>query len=250
MTRTTWTVAVFVGLACQALAAPAAANPRPLPFTYQSESLPEGAGEVEQFVDFVPIRALSAGGNPTWYNASQFQTEIEYGLTDRLELALYFTFVPNAGDRVVAAPALTEGNGSKQRVRYRLADPAAWPVDVALYGEVSENEREIELEAKIILQRRFGRLRLMTNLWAEREFYFDGTKEWVLNSTAGTTYEFSPRFHLGFEGWLRAEYPDGQVGGRAFNLGPHVFVGPAFLLNFGRVWWATGAYLRVSNFSR
>jgi hypothetical protein len=235
------------GVAVLTTARPASANPRPLAFTYQSESLPQGAGEIEQFIDFVPLRALSSSsGNPIWYNATQFQTEIEYGLTDRLEVALYFTFVPNAGDRILAVPPLPEGNGSKQRVRYRLADPGAWPVDVALYGEIAENDREVEIEAKVILQRRLGRLRLITNLWGEREFYFDGTREWVLNPTLGATYEFNARFHLGLEGWLRAEFPDGFSGPRPFNLGPHVFVGPAFMLNLGRVWCTTGVYLRAN----
>jgi hypothetical protein len=223
------------------------ANPRPLPFTYQSESLAAGSGEIEQYLDFVPIRVLSGDGNPIWYLATQLQTEIEWGVTDRLEVAIYFTFVPNAGDRAVAIPPLPVGNGSKQRARYRLADPQAWPVDVAVYGEIAENEREIELEAKLILQRRIGPLRLIANLWGERELYFDGRREWVLNPTAGATYELTPRLHLGVEGWMRAEYLDGFSGPRPFNLGPHVYGGPAVMINFGRVWCATGAYWRFTD---
>jgi hypothetical protein len=243
-------VAAVVGLLAVALALPARANPRPLPFTYQVESLPQGSGEVEQFVDFVPIRVLSANGNPMWYTATQFQTEIEWGVTDRLELAMYFTFVPNAGDQAVAIPPLPSGNGAKQRARYRLSDPESWPIGAAVYGEVSENEREIELEAKLILQRRLGSLLLVTNLWAERELYFDGRREWVLNPTVGATYEISPRFQPGIEGWMRAEYPDGFSGPRPFNLGPVVYAGPTVMVNLGRVWWTTGAYLRVSDLQR
>jgi hypothetical protein len=226
------------------------ANPRPLPFTYQSESLRQGTGEIEQFLDFIPIRALSSAGNPIWYGATQLQTEIEYGLTDRLELALYFTFVPNAGDRATAVPALPEGNGAKQRLRYALADPGTWPVDVAVYGELAENEREVELEGKLILQRRIGRLRLIANLTVEREFYFEGAHEWVLNPTLGVTHALSAWVHLGLEGWMRAEYPDDLAGPRPFNLGPHVYVGPTVMLDLGRMWWTTGVYLRVSNLDR
>jgi hypothetical protein len=235
-----------------ALAASARANPRPLPFTYQSESLAAGTGEIEQFIDFDPVRALLLpSGNPTTYLATQYQTEFEYGLTDKLELALYLTFVPTASsEEYSSVPVLPMGNGSAQRVRYRFADPGAWPIDVAVYGEVTENQREIELEGKIILQRRVGKLRLITNLWAEREMYFNGDREWVLNPTLGATYELSPKFHLGLEGWMRAEYADGESGPRPFNDGPHVFVGPAFMFNFGRLWWATGAYARVTDPSR
>jgi hypothetical protein len=251
-------VALAAAAVALCLTSAAAANPRPLPFTYQSETLPEGSAEIEQFVDFVPVRALSSSGSadPVWYLGTQFTTEFEYGLTDKLELGLYVTFVPQPGDAFASVPQLPSGNGAKQRLRYRLADPGAWPIDVALYGEIAENEREIELEAKLILQRRFGRVRVITNLWAEHEFYFNGQREWVLNPTLGATAELSPRYHVGLEGWMRAEYltanaPDAPpMTTRGFNLGPHVYVGPTFLANFGRLWWTTGAYARVTDTER
>jgi len=247
--RSRFRVALAVVTLAVLEAGPAQANPRPLPFTYQTETLAKGTGEIEQFIDFNPVRARDGTGE-VWYNSMQLQTEIEYGITDRLELALYFMFVPTVSpDRIAQIPQPLIGNGSAQRLRYRLADPQAWPIDVAVYGEVTENEREIELEAKIILQRRFGRLRLITNLWAEHEFYFNGEREWVINPTLGATVELSPRFHVGMEGWLRAEFPD-ESETRVFNLGPHVYVGPAFMVNFGPVWFATGAYLRVTDLNR
>src|SRR3569832_146305 len=215
-------LAGLVGLSLLALTSSARANPRPLPFTYQSESLAKGTGEVEQFIDFIPTQVTNANsGAPTHYLATQFQTEIEYGLTDRLEIALYLMFVPQPNPSVfTGVPQLTMGNGASQRIRYRFADPGAWPVDVAVYGEVTETDREL---------------------------YYTGAREWGLNPTLGATYEFSPKFHLGIEGWMRAEYLDNQVGEREFDQGPHVFVGPAFMFNFGPVWWTTGAYARVTD---
>ena len=238
--------AVYVYIGASALIPGLAhANPRPLPFTYQSETLPKGALEVEQFVDFVPSKVADPSGNPVHFLATEFQTEFELGLTDRLELGLYVSFVPQPSE-YTQLPVMEFGNGAKQRVRYRLADPEAWPVDVALYGEVSENEREVELEGKIILQRRVGRVRFITNLWAEHEFYLDHHREWVLDPTVGVTAELSPRYHLGAEGWMRAEY---RVGGGT-SLSPHVYIGPAFMMNFGRLWWSNGVYVRVTDFDR
>ncbi|MES1210217.1 MAG: hypothetical protein ABUS79_30130, partial [Pseudomonadota bacterium] len=78
-----------------ALAATAArANPRPLPFTYIYETLPHGDAEVELYTDLTPQRLLNADGNAGWHLASQFQLEVEYGITDRLELGLYLTLQP------------------------------------------------------------------------------------------------------------------------------------------------------------
>ncbi len=231
--------------------ATAAATPQPLPFTYVYETLPKGSLEVEQYADYTPAKAFDAKGNPVVYGATQFQTEFEYGITDRLELGLYVTFEPNPGSAFNAVPRLTEGNGiSAERLRLRFAEAGQWPVDVGLYGELVENEQEIELEGKIILQRRIGNLRVVANLWGEREYYFFNQADWVINPTLGATYQVTPGFHPGVEAWLRSEYPSPAPVPRTFNLGPEVYVGPTAMVDFGNFWWSTGVYLRATNFGR
>src|SRR5664280_268660 len=226
----------------------ASANPRPLPFTYIYETLGKGEAEIEQYVDMTPVRVLAVSGERAWYAASQFKTEFEYGITDRLELGLYVNFAPS-NPAFALTPTIGNGNGFKQRLRYRLAELGQWPVDVALYGEVSENEREIELEGKIIVQRHLGPLRMVANAWAEHEIEYNGEREWVLNPTAGAVLEVSPPVQPGFEYWMRAEYGDEETA-RNFNMGPHHFVGPTLLLEFGKLWWSTGAYVRLNDIHR
>ena len=232
------------------LAVPAAAyaTPKLNPFTYTADTLGEGEIELEQYADFIPLRGTNpVNGTPTWYGAMQFQTEFEYGITDRLELGLYVAYVPGAVG-VVAAPDLTEATGVKQRLRYRL-DDGTWPIDIAVYGEVVENNREIELEAKIILQKRFGKLRTLVNLWAEREFDFAGGGAWVVNPTAALSYQVTPQFFPGVEAWARCVWEDNRTGPRTFTEGPAVYVGPTMNFNFGRFWWTTGFYFRTTNTS-
>jgi hypothetical protein len=229
-------------------AARAEANPRPLPFTYPYETLPQGNTEVETYVDTTPLRAQVTSSGQAWTNIYRFQTEFEYGITDRLELGLYLQWVPRS-DALGALATFPDGNGIKQRLRLRLADEGEWPVDVSVYGEVSELETELELELKLNLEKRIDRLRIMANLWGERELYYDGRKDWVLHPTAGITYEVTPTVHPGVEYWMIAEYPDGG-GVRNFGDGPHHFVGPACMLSFGKLWWSTGVYWRASDTSR
>jgi hypothetical protein len=223
----------------------ALATPRPLPFTYTTDTLAPGELEVEQFADISPMKAINANGNPTWFAGTQFQTEFEYGILDRLELGLYVVYVPTPGEYTFVAP-MTETTGAKQRLRYVFADPGAWCIDVGVYGELVEGQTEAELEAKILLQRRFGKLRLDANLWGEYEIYYVAQKDIVLNPTFGATYEITPSFHLGAEGWMRVEYPNPAPQGRPYALGPAGYVGPALLFNFGKLWWSTGLYARVS----
>jgi hypothetical protein len=218
--------------------------------------LPAGGLEVEQFVDFTPVPAIAAGsGAPTTLLRGILTTELEYGLADRLELGLYFQFSNNPGSATGEAPTVPIAfDGLKQRLRWGLAPPGEWPVDVALYGEVGEFQNEIELEAKVILQRRIGRVRLMVNLWAEREIYFSGRQEWVLNPTAGASWEVTPWLHLGAEYWLHSELGGGTVPGdntlSAFNTQTHHYIGPAVLLQFHKLWWSVAPYVRLDDLSR
>jgi hypothetical protein len=227
----------------------ARANPHPLAFTYPSETLAKEAVELEQYIDVTPVRSIDTSGAETWFPRTVLTTELEIGLTDKLELGLYLQSETESGSSTGDNPLILDG--VKQRLRYRLADPGAWPVDVALYLELAELHDELELEGKIILQRRFGRVRAMVNLWGEREFYFTGEREWVLNPTGGVTMELTPSWHVGIESWMHAEYSDSPpptlVSPRYvdINRAAVVYVGPNLMWQRGRTWVTFAPYVRV-----
>jgi hypothetical protein len=225
--------------------APASADPHSLPYSYPYSTLPRGMSEAEQYVDMTPVRALN--GSRTIPRAV-LVTELEYGLTDRLELGLYMQFSTDPGNQTGTDPSALLFDGLKQRLRYRFADAGVWPVNVAIYGEVAELANEIELEAKIILDRRIGRWHLMANLWGEREFYFTGRREWVANPTGGASFEITPAFHVGAEYWMHGEFGGGGPG--SFNEDIHHYLGPAFLLQGNRVWFAVAPYVRLDAWDR
>lgn len=246
-----WTAALAAFGVTSGVAGAAAANPRALPYTYPYETLTKGSFELEQFVDVTPSLALStATGDPASVGLFLFTTELEYGITDRLELGLYFQLAPPLGEAFAGAGTIAP-TATKQRLRYRFGREGELPVDISVYGELAETDREIEIEAKVNLQKRFGALRLMTNLWAEYEIYFNGQREWVINPTLGATYQVIPEFHVGVEGWMRAEFLETNPPAvRAFGLGPHGYVGPALMVNFGKLWWSVGGYFRVTDVNR
>jgi hypothetical protein len=241
------------------LSRPAKATPRPLPFTYNYETLGEGEFEVEQYVDLDPIRVTSTTNMPVLALASEFQTEFEYGLTNRLELGVYVTLAPEplggAYAEDAGIPSLIEGNGLKERLRYRLFDEGVLPIDTGLYGELTENEREFEIEAKVLLQKRFGKLRVDANIIGEHESYFSSSQaDWIFDPSAGVTYQVTPVFQPGIDSWMwfeRTNLPTNQTltveKQTPLNLRPNVYLGPAVLFNFGKFWWSTGVYFRVTN---
>ncbi len=246
----------------------ASANPRPLPFTYPYETLADGALEVELYTDTTPLRVQADPADATkgrlWEPYYMLQTEIEYGLSDRWELGFYQVFEaqPQAG-----GSNSFMFDGLKARIRTRLAEAGQWPVDVGLYLEVADLHDELELEEKILLSRRFGRLRVMANLWVEQELRrpYDGDANrelaFVINPTLGATYQLGTRVQLGGEYWAR-----GKIAGRSDpdtigldsaaaeearvakrNDQVHHFLGPTLHFNFGRAWFSMGVYAHLND---
>jgi hypothetical protein len=247
-----------IGLAGLTFSASAWSNPHPLPYSYPYQTLPKGKVEVEEIADIVPMRVPreKADGTRDAVTALryQLQTELELGITDRLELGLYFAFRQGATS---GTPAL-RFEGMKQRLRYRFAEEGDWPVDVGVYLEVAEFYNEIELEEKLLLSRRFGYLTLVANLWVEQEYYFQTQEtKLVYNPTLGAVYELSPSFMLGLEYWARGRFDDGaetsedEVGAAATSgdaASARHYLGPTFLLQSGEAWWSTGVYARLDHF--
>jgi hypothetical protein len=228
-------------------------NPRPLPFSYPYETLPRGKFEIEQYVDMVPMRV--ARENPVGTEEGVFgvrsvlQTELEYGITDRLEFGWYFVVRQGAS----ANTPFLRFQGVKQRLRLRLAEEGEWPVNVGLYLELAEFHNEFELEEKILLSRRFGSLNLVANLWVEQEYYFQTDKpKFIYNPTVGATYELAPNFIVGAEYWARGRC-DSRRGPTDINrtndatTATYHYVGPTFLAQSGEVWMSVGAYVRLDD---
>lgn len=229
----------------------ATANPRPLPFSYPYETLPSGKLELEQYTDLVPVRVARENPDGTLDGVfgvrSILQTEIEYGLTDRVEVGWYFVFRQAAS----ATTPVLQFSGVKQRVRFRLAEAGEWPVDVGLYLEVAELHDEFEVEEKLLLSRRFGAVTAVVNLWIEQEYYFQsGDTKHIYNPTAGVTYELSPKSIVGLEYWGRgrfdrAEDVTDEAGATDAPKRTHHYLGPTFLAQSGKLFFSLGAYVRL-----
>jgi hypothetical protein len=88
----------------------------------------------------------------TWYN----QYELTYGLTDRIEAAVYLDLAQVAGHGYWYA-------GSKYRLRGRLFDPGTLPVDLGWYAEAEWHKTpqfddvDLEIEFRPIIEKDVGR---------------------------------------------------------------------------------------------
>jgi hypothetical protein len=247
-------VVVLLSLALVSTTSPARATPVPLPFTYPYETLGKGELEDELYGDVTPLRVCAdpSCATPKYLTEPAYvlQNEIEFGLTDHVELAWYQVFeaAPMAGGGNVA-----QFDGFKFRGRFRVAEAGELPVDLAFYLELETLHDEWSLEEKVILAKRFGHFHWMANLWIEQEDNrpFDSDAQFfdfVFNPTTGVTYEVTPSFQPGIEYWGRGVFgarQDAPVD--AINDRMHHFVGPTLHFDWGKLWWSLGVYADCNN---
>lgn len=191
-------VAALVGVvvASSFLSAEAIANERHFTYTYESATLPQGAREVE-------IWTTSRLGRNGYYSRFDQRLEFEVGVTDRLMTSLYLNgktvaAPDSAGDIAIS----TEWGSVSNEWKYKLLDPAADAVGLALYGEVTAATDELELEAKLIVDKRIGNVLLAGNLVLENEWGFtvgEVGSELVAEVDLAASYFLTDRLTLGVE---------------------------------------------------
>ena len=234
-----------------ALATPAAtqADEHLFGWVRGAETLPTRHFDAYQFIT---LRTGKAQGS---YNGWDFNTEIEYGVTDKLQVGFaveqhYFDI-----DGVEELDNMNQYRfgGIELTAKYRVLSPFKDKVGLALrleaaylpYDDVAGIEQEeIDIAPEVILHKNFLDDTLIFQLnagikmaWGKKpaeEYDYELT----LQGGAGVSYRFAPGWFIGVEGHWRSEYPE-------FDLGFHehtvVFVGPS--LHYGaEKWWATFSY--------
>ena len=222
-------------------------------FVRGAETLPAHRSEIYQFYTF------RTGKPDGTYYGNDFETEYEYGFTDRLQASLslvqhYFYTQGVDGER----DALDDRNnyrfgGVEASAKYRLLSPFKDPLGVALRVEggyllndevdgLKQHERYIKPE--VDLQKDFLDDTLICALdfgvewaWGKQpaEQY---PRELSFESAAGIAYRFIPNWYVGSEIRTRWEYPLFD-----FNNFEHrvVYAGPSIHYSRER-WWATLTY--------
>ena len=219
-------------------------------FARGAETVPKGHGELYQFA------TLRTGKKSGDYYAFDFETEAEYGFTDRLQASVsivnhYFDVhdVEEQPDRTSYKFGGVEGSA-----KYRVLSPFQDPIGLALRVETGYLEHddvggfrqdEIVLHPELDLQKNFLDDTLIWDLdlgvewaWGKQpaEQY---PREVSLEASTGVAYRFASNWYLGAEVHERSEFP-------RFDLSNHehtvVYAGPS--LHYGTErWWATVSWL-------
>jgi hypothetical protein len=217
---------------CGALFAGASAvlaDERHFAYTYETDVLPAGQWEFEQWV------TNSNGREEGDFTRWDLRSEIEYGVTDRYSSALYLNWRSTRDSESNE----TEFKGVSWENIYQILNPNLDPVGLGIYGEVSTDGLDYELEGKLLLSKPIGDFILAANAIYEAEWEREDNKteeEATLEFTAGVAYKINPSWSLGVETRNKSAYPDGlNLDGQEYNtwsVGPNLHYGSP-------KWWGT-----------
>jgi hypothetical protein len=224
---------LVVVLVLAAFAAPAAASERHFTYTYESSVLRPGAREIEPWSTF-------RLGRSDFFSRFDSRIEAELGLTDQLQTSLYLNLSAETADTALGRVSSTELEGMSSEWKLKLSDPVADRAGTALYGELSAGPSDVELEGKLILDKRVGRLLGALNLVAEHEWKYDepeAERETAFEVDAAACWFLTPRLTAGLEIRSHTVVPPGEEPTRSA-----LFLGPTVSYNKGG-WWVAASVL-------
>ena len=197
-----------------AIMLPVVAQDRIFTYTYESRVLGTGQKEIEVW------NTLRMGRND-FYARYDHRTEFEIGLGKNFQTAFYLNLTSKTSthleDTVKTLETETELSFSNEW-KYKILDPVADPVGLAVYAEVGIGSNEYEVEGKLILDRKIKNFTIAANGVYELELkpgYEDNEMEWETEHKAeaylALAYSFSPKFHLTLENAYRNVFEEGKL---------------------------------------
>jgi hypothetical protein len=214
------TASIAMGL----LASSAHADRRAYGVTYEAVTAPQGEIDVETWTTFAPQGELDGGPSS---RGVREMIELEYGITDRWDAALY-----NMIDMITSGDTQSGYAGLKIETRYRPSDRGEWPVDPVFYLEFQQlfrGDARQKYEAKLIVAKDLGNVNLAANLALEEERTTEPAWNTEVEYALGASYALSPAWIIGAEIFGKAEKAEmGEIENRSW-------AGPALS-------WASGGH--------
>jgi hypothetical protein len=198
-------------------ASAARADRRAYGITYEAVTAPRGELDVETWTTIAPQGEVDGGPSS---RGMREMIELEYGITDRWDVALY-----NMLDMITSGDTDSGYAGFKLETRYRPSDRGEWPIDPVFYLEFQQlfrGDARQKYEAKLILAKDIGNLNIAANLALEEERTTEPTWNTEVEYAFGTSYALSPAWVIGAELFGKAEKDEmGGIENRAW-AGPAI----------------------------
>ncbi|HEV3026141.1 MAG TPA: DUF6662 family protein [Planctomycetota bacterium] len=223
------------------------ADDRKFTYSYEAKTLPKGSWELEQWA------TLQEGKDAGRWTTLLLRSEIEYGVTDRLNGSIYLNSTYQANHDVPGEGDAHDFGFESMSTewKYKLTEPSVDAVGSLLYGELKFSNDQYEIETKIVLSKEVGPFTFAYNfIWeavlartADPTASPQWTWEHELSNTFGASYSLSIPFAVGVEAYDVSRF-DRSLGGphtHAYYAGPNVHYS-------GGSWWATLTLLQQVGF--
>ena len=188
-------------------------------WTYEYQTMREGTAEIEYYLTEEQKKA-----DDSEQSAWKHQLELEYGITDHLDISMYQMFRQSNTD----SANTFEYDGFKLRTRYQILEKNELPVDALLYLEYIRNdnlEKPNILEGKLVLAKDIAKFNIAYNQIIIQE----------LESGGETEHEFAAGIRYGIKSLSIAMESKGN-----YTAGKY-YAGPTLSWDTERFWVAIGA---------
>jgi hypothetical protein len=211
------------------------ASQRRFTYTYESGTLTRGQVELEPWTTF-------RIGKEDYYARVDQRVEFEVGLTNRLQTSFYLNMHGVTAQADSSLETDFQWDGFSNEWKLKLRDPVADPFGLALYFEWGASTSEVELEAKVIADKRAGNFLLAFNAGVEPEWEFEiehGTNDVVANDEFNFEFDLAGAYFVSHATSVGIEVRNHNLHISSENYQHSaLFAGPV-VSYASEAWWAT-----------
>ncbi len=206
-------------------------------YVYEVTTSPPGSFEIENWVTWKTCQP-----NDHSFREIDFRHELEFGVTNKLQAALYLADWNYRRSRSLEERGFSY-SGSALELVYNLTNPVADPIGLAIYQELKVGQELVESESKLIAQKNLGRLVLAYNATLEATWEGEdlSEREGELQQSLGVSYEIHPRLLFGAECLHEVAFLDWSKAGRG-----KFFAGPNISVRAGNYWGTMTALAQLT----
>lgn len=222
---------------------PLLAGERRFTYVYETTTAAKGEVEIENWATW------KTGNNDEGERGNEFdfRHEIEFGVTDHLQLGLYvvdWTVLDKVAGGEKGAHAVYDD--SALEAIYNLTNPVTDLLGSALYGEIQVGDLKFALESKLLLQKNFGPFVIAYNAsfeaeWEGERFGSFEERHAEFQQTLGASYQISPNFLLGGEFLHEITFPEWSEAEDSV-----VYVGPNASFRYDRYYLTATAMIQAT----
>lgn len=190
-------------------------------FTYLRDVNVHTPGSIE-YEHWTTVKWDKPGAKGYW--RLDFREELEFGITDNFQLAVYVADWRVKHDSNAAGTEL-QYRDTALELKWNLSDPTTDALGVGLYAETKFGPEKLAVEGKLLLQKNLDKLQLLYNLTVESEWeeeHYVEAKGKVKNQF-GASWQLSERFFAGAELLVNTTLPSW----RSSDATTNVYLGPA-----------------------